>query len=102
MKAYKVQPIELPLPAWVLHPFTALLIALMHVYLAAEHLLKLFGGEMTWTTSGKGSAHWEEHICSQRWLLVGLSDARSNSFGQRTDGRKPIPKRHILSTTFRG
>jgi hypothetical protein len=44
----------LPLPAFVLHPFTALLIALMHVYLAGGHLLKLFGGEITWTNIWKG------------------------------------------------
>jgi hypothetical protein len=54
MKAPNVQPFQLPLPAWVLHPFTALLIALMHVYLAAGHLLKLSGGEMTWTNIWKG------------------------------------------------
>jgi hypothetical protein len=44
----------LPLPAFVLHPFTALLIAIMHVYLAAAHLLNLFGGEITWTNIWKG------------------------------------------------
>jgi hypothetical protein len=54
MKAHNVQPIQLPLPAFVLHPFTALAIALMHVYLAAGHLLKLFGGEITWTNIWKG------------------------------------------------
>src|SRR5277367_1073369 len=54
MKAYNIQPIELPLPAWVLHPLTALLISLMHIYLAAGHLLKLFGGEITWTNLWKG------------------------------------------------
>ncbi len=54
MKAQNVQPLRLPLPAFVLHPFTALVIALMHVYLAAEHLLKLFGGEITWTNIWKG------------------------------------------------
>jgi len=54
MKAHDVQPIRLPLPAFVLHPFTALVIALMHVYLAAGHLLKLFGGEITWTNIWKG------------------------------------------------
>ena len=54
MKAPNAQPFQLPLPAWLLHPFTALLIAVMHVYLAAGHLLKLFGGEMTWTNIWKG------------------------------------------------
>jgi hypothetical protein len=54
MKAHNAEPIRLPLPAFVLHPFTALVIALMHVYLAAGHLLKLFGGEITWTNIWKG------------------------------------------------
>jgi hypothetical protein len=54
MKAHNVQVIPLPLPAFVLHPLTALVIALMHVYLAAGHLLRLFGGEITWTNIWKG------------------------------------------------
>jgi hypothetical protein len=44
----------LPLPAFVLHPLTALIIAAVHVYLAGGHLLKLFGGEVTWTNIWKG------------------------------------------------
>jgi hypothetical protein len=38
----------------VLHTLTAVVIACVHVYLAAGHLLKLFGGEMTWTNIWKG------------------------------------------------
>jgi len=44
----------LPLPAFVLHPITAVVIAVMHVYLAAGHLSKLFSGEVTWTNIWKG------------------------------------------------
>lgn len=44
----------LPLPAFVLHPLTALVITCLHVYLAAQHLSKLFGGEITWTNIWKG------------------------------------------------
>jgi len=44
----------LPLPAFVLHPLTAVGIAVMHVYLAFGHLVKLFGGEATWTNIWKG------------------------------------------------
>lgn len=44
----------LPLPAFVLHPLTAVGIAVMHVYLAAGHVLKLLGGEVTWTNLWKG------------------------------------------------
>jgi hypothetical protein len=51
MKAF---PRALPLPAFVLNPRTALVIAGVHVYLAAGHLFKLFGGEMTWTNLWKG------------------------------------------------
>jgi hypothetical protein len=36
----------LPLPRFVLHPFTAAFIAAVHVYLAYGHLSKLFGGEV--------------------------------------------------------
>ena len=34
----------LPLPAFVLHPFTAVVIATLHVYLGAGHLLRNAGG----------------------------------------------------------
>jgi hypothetical protein len=45
----------LPLPAFVLHPFTAVGIAALHVYLAGEHLTKLFGGgPIQWTDIWKG------------------------------------------------
>jgi hypothetical protein len=44
----------LPLPAFVLRPVTAVVIACVHVYLAAGHLLKLFAGEVTWTNIWKG------------------------------------------------
>ena len=44
----------LPLPAFVLHPLTAVAIAAMHVYLAFGHLWQLFGGEVQWTHIWKG------------------------------------------------
>jgi hypothetical protein len=44
----------LPLPAFVLHPLTAVGIALLHVYLAAGHLSKLFSGPVQWTDIWKG------------------------------------------------
>ena len=55
MKAPKIAPFRhaLPLPTFVLHPLTALVIAVVHVYLAAGHLVKLFGGEVTWTNIWK-------------------------------------------------
>jgi hypothetical protein len=45
----------LPLPAFVLHPLTAVGIAGLHVYLAGGHLSKLFsGGPIQWTDIWKG------------------------------------------------
>ena len=44
----------LPLPGFVLHPFTALAIAVVHVYLSFGHLSKLFGGDVQWTHIWKG------------------------------------------------
>jgi len=44
----------LPLPEFLLHPAAALTVAGVHVYLAAGHLSKLFGGEVTWENIWKG------------------------------------------------
>jgi len=46
--------LNLPLPDFVLHPFTALFIAAVHIYLAVGHLSKLIGGDMEWTHIWKG------------------------------------------------
>jgi hypothetical protein len=57
MKATTVMPFRtvLPLPAFVLHPFTALVIAALHVYpLAFGHLSELLGGDIQWTHIWKG------------------------------------------------
>ncbi len=45
----------LPLPRFVLHPLTAVVIAALHVYpLAWGHLVELFGGDIQWTHIWKG------------------------------------------------
>jgi hypothetical protein len=44
----------LPLPRFVLRPYTAVVIAAVHVYLGIGHLGKLFGGEVEWTHFWKG------------------------------------------------
>jgi hypothetical protein len=44
----------LPLPSFILHPAAALAVAGLHVYLAAGHLSKLFGGEVNWESIWKG------------------------------------------------
>jgi len=47
-------PFVLPLPRWVLQPYTAILIAVVHVYLSYGHLSQLFGGDVQWTHFWKG------------------------------------------------
>jgi hypothetical protein len=44
----------LPLPSFVLHRYTAVVIAAVHVYLSFGHLSKLFGGDVEWTHFWKG------------------------------------------------
>jgi hypothetical protein len=44
----------LSLPGFVLHRYTAVVIAVVHVYLSVGHLLKLFGGDLEWTHFWKG------------------------------------------------
>ena len=44
----------LPLPAFVLHPYTAVIIAIVHIYLSVGHLSQLFGGDVQWTHFWKG------------------------------------------------
>jgi hypothetical protein len=56
MKEHDGTPFRLvlPLPAFVLNPITAMVIAVVHVYLAAGHLFKLIGGDVQWTHIWKG------------------------------------------------
>ena len=44
----------LPLPRFILRPFTSVVIAAVHVYLAFGHLSQLFGGDIQWTHIWKG------------------------------------------------
>jgi hypothetical protein len=44
----------LPLPSFVLHRYTAIVIAAIHIYLSVGHLSKLFGGDVRWTDFWKG------------------------------------------------
>lgn len=44
----------LPLPAFVFHPLSSVFLAVLHVYLAAGHLLNLFSGSIHWTDIWKG------------------------------------------------
>ena len=56
MKAHGILPSRfvLPLPSWVLHRYTAVVISAVHVYLGVGHLSKLFGGDVQWTHFWKG------------------------------------------------
>ena len=62
----------LPLPAFVLHPITAVVIAVMHVYLAAGHYSKLFSGEVTWTNIWKGFGALGSALVFAAFLSRGL------------------------------
>ena len=44
----------LPLPSFVMRPLTAVIIAAVHVYLAAGHLGQLILGDVQWTHIWKG------------------------------------------------
>ena len=54
MSSPKSPAFVLPLPGWVLHPYTAIFIAAIHVYLGAGHLAELFPGPPQWTDIWKG------------------------------------------------
>jgi hypothetical protein len=82
----------LPLPAFVLHPFTALGIAVMHVYLAAGHLLKLIGGEVTWTNVWKGFG-----ALAGAYVFAALA-SRGLVKRRRQDQRMPADESTQLST----
>jgi hypothetical protein len=47
-------PFVLPLPGFVLHRYTAVVLAAVHIYLSVGHLSKLFGGPVHWTDFWKG------------------------------------------------
>ena len=53
---FQMRGAVLPLPGFVLHPLTAVVIAAVHVYLATGHLSELSGGNVQWTHFWKGSS----------------------------------------------
>jgi hypothetical protein len=54
MKTPGTSRFVLPLPGWVLHPCTAIVVAAFHVYLSIGHLSVLFAGPPQWTDFWKG------------------------------------------------
>jgi hypothetical protein len=80
----------LPLPAFVLHPLTAVVIAAMHVYLAFGHLSQLIGGDVQMCsghTFGRASARWAEPTSSWHWRRAGLPAKKVGTFTQALRGR---------------
>ena len=76
----------LPLPRWVLHPFTAVTIAAVHVYLATGHLLPLFAGDIQWTHVWKGFGALGGAYVFAALALRGLAATRGRKEDQ--NGRK--------------
>jgi hypothetical protein len=56
MKTQRTLPSRfvLPLPGFVMQPYTVIIIAIVHIYLSVGHLSKLFGGDVQWTHFWKG------------------------------------------------
>ena len=48
------RPFVLPLPGFVAHRYTAVAIAVVHLYLSFGHLSPLLGGDLQWTHLWKG------------------------------------------------
>jgi hypothetical protein len=44
----------LPLPGFLLHRYTAVFLAGIHLYLSVGHLSNVFGGDVQWTDIWKG------------------------------------------------
>ena len=54
MSPSKTMGFVLPLPGWVLGPYTAVVIAAVHVYLSVGHLSNLIRDPVQWTDFWKG------------------------------------------------
>jgi hypothetical protein len=79
MKVSNAMPFRtvLPLPAFVLHPLTSVVIAAVHVYLAFGHLSELLGGDIQWTHIWKGFG-----ALGGAYVFAALA---SRALGQRED-----------------
>lgn len=100
MKAHRGRSFALPLPAFVLHPVTALVIACTHIYLGAGHLLKLFNGDVQWTHFWKGfgalaGAYVFAALASRRLVRLpgqqqGQQQSRQHEMMSKQQGREAI------------
>jgi hypothetical protein len=74
----------LPLPRFVLHPFTAVGIAVLHIYLAQGHIAKLFDASAQWTDIWKGfgalaGAYVFAALASRGFSARRIREARSDA-----------------------
>jgi hypothetical protein len=70
---------ELPLPAFVMRPLTALVLAAVHVYLAATHLIELAAGNVEWTHIWKGFG-----ALAGAYVFAALASRRKSSVQQKS------------------
>jgi hypothetical protein len=75
----------LPLPHFVLHPVTAVVIAAVHLYLAYGHLGQLFGGDVQWTHAWKGFGALGGAYVFAALATRGLAGKRSSPPPQRVE-----------------
>jgi len=76
--------LALPLPRFILHPLTALAIAAVHLYLAAGHLSKLFGGDVQWTHVWKGFG-----ALAGAYVFAALASRQISTRPQHAPGSRP-------------
>lgn len=96
----------LPLPSFVLHPYTAVIIAIVHIYLSVGHLSRLFGGDVQWThfwkgfgslggayvfaaLATRGFARYKNQLPSLKAVLSTTNDSRSTINGFRAHFLSP-------------
>jgi hypothetical protein len=101
MNAHSAKPfrLALPLPAFVLHPVTALFIACVHLYLAAGHLVALAYGTVEWAHVWKGFGALAGAYVFAALALRGL--ARHEDRRHRTDADWSRQREQRLEPDFR-
>jgi hypothetical protein len=70
----------LPLPGFVLHPLTSVVVCVVHIYLAVGHLGPLAAGDVQWTHIWKGFG-----ALAGAYIFAALA---SRGFAQHEDHRR--------------
>src|SRR5262245_37799148 len=70
----------LPLPSFLLHPFTSIVVCVVHIYLAFDHLGSLAAGDVQWTHIWKGFG-----ALAGAYIFAALA---SRGFAQHEDHRR--------------